>query len=48
MILMLGLALVPASTKDRFDRLLAGGVVCGDIEQVVGGMGLQTAELVDQ
>ena len=48
MVLALGLALVPASTKDRFDRLLAGGMVCGDVEQVVGGAGLQTAKLVDQ
>ena len=48
LVLALGLALVLASTKDRSYRLLAGGVVRGDVEQVVGGMGLQTAELVDQ
>ena len=46
--LALGLALVPASIEDRSDRLLAGGVVCGDVEQVVGGMGLQATKLVDQ
>ena len=40
MVLMLGLALVLATTKDRSDRLLAGGVVRGDVEQVVGGTGL--------
>ena len=48
MVLMLGLALVLASTKDRSDHLLTGGVVRGDVEQVVGGPGLQAAELVDQ
>ena len=40
LVLALGLALVLASTKDRSDRLLAGGVVRGDIEQVMGGTGL--------
>jgi len=40
LVLTLGLALVLASTKDRSDRLLAGGVVRGDIEQVMGGTGL--------
>ena len=48
MVHALGPALVPASTKDRSDRLLIGGMVCGDVEQVTGGTGLQTAELVDQ
>ena len=47
MILTLGLALVPASAKDRSNRLLARGVVRGDIEQVAGGTGLQAAKLVD-
>ena len=47
-ICVLGFELVPASAKDRSDHLLARGVVGGDIEQVVGGMGLQTAELMDQ
>ena len=42
------LALVLASAKDRSDRLLAGGMVRGDVEQVTDGMGLHTAELVDQ
>jgi len=37
LILALGLALVPTSIEDRFDRLLAGGVVCSDVEQVIGG-----------
>ena len=48
MVLVLGLALVLGSAKDRSDPLLTGGVVCGNVEQVVGGTGLQTAELVDQ
>ena len=42
------ITLVPASTEDRSDRLLAGGMVRGDVEQVVGGTGLQAAKLVDQ
>ena len=40
MILVLGLALVLAPVKDRSDRLLAGGMVRGDVEQVTGGSGL--------
>ena len=48
LVLVLGLALVLASTKDRSDHLLAGGVVRGDVEQVAGGPGLQTTKLVDQ
>ena len=48
MVLVLGLAPVPALAKDYSDRLLVGGMVCGDVEQVMGGMGLQIAELVDQ
>ena len=40
LVLMFGLAFVPATTKDCSHRLLAGGLVCGDIEQVVGGSGL--------
>ena len=40
LVLALGLALVPSSTKDCSDRLLTGGVVHGDVEQVVGGIGL--------
>ena len=47
MVLTLGLAFVSASVEDRSYRLLIGGVVCGDVEQVEGGMGLHTAELVD-
>ena len=43
-----GLAFVLASVEDCSDRLLAGGVVSGDVEQVMGGTGLQAAELVDQ
>ena len=39
MVRTLGLAFVPASVEDRFDRLLAGGVVSGDVEQVAGGTG---------
>ena len=48
MVLVLGLAFVLASTKDRSNHLLARGVVRGDVGQVVGGTRLQTAELVDQ
>jgi len=48
MVVALGLASVPTTTKDHPDRLLAGGVVCGDVKQVSGGMGLHTAKLVDQ
>ena len=47
MVHALGLAFVSASVEDRSDRLLAEGVVSGDVEQVVGGMGLQTSKLVD-
>ena len=48
LILALGLAFVLASIEDRSDRLLTGGVVSGNVEQVVGGTGLQAANLVDQ
>ena len=48
MVLMLVLAHVLAAAKDRSDRFLARGVVHGDVEQVAGGTGLHTAELVDQ
>ena len=48
LVLMLSLALVLASTKDRSNRLLTEGTVHGDVEQVTGGTGLQTTELVDQ
>ena len=44
----LGLAFVLASTKDRSDCLLAGGMVRGDVEQVARDSGLQIAKLVDQ
>ena len=40
LVLALGLAFVPAPVENRSDRLLAGGVVSGDIEQVTGGSGL--------
>ena len=36
LVLMLGLALVLASAKDRSDCLLARGVVQGNVEQVTG------------
>ena len=48
LVLMLVLALVPASIEDHSDHVLARGVVHGDVEQVVGGMGLQATKLVDQ
>ena len=37
MVLALGLALVLDSIEDCYDRLLIGGMVRGDIEQVAGG-----------
>ena len=48
LVLALGLALAPTTAEDRLNCLLAGGVVRGDVKQVVGGMGLQTAKLVGQ
>ena len=48
MVLVFGLTFILASVEDHSDRLLARGVVCGDIEQVTGGTGLQEAKLVDQ
>ena len=48
MVLALSLAPVPTAAEDRPDRLLTGGVVCGDVKQVASGTGLQTAELMDQ
>ena len=39
---------IPTVAEDRPNRLLAEGVVRGDVEQVAGGTGLHTAELVDQ
>ena len=48
MVHALGLAFVPTSVEDCFDCLLTRGVVSGDVEQVVGGMGLQAAKLVNQ
>ena len=47
LILALGLAFVSAFVEDRSNRLLAGGMVCGNVEQVMGRMGLQAAKLVD-
>jgi len=43
----LGPAFVLASVEDRSDRLLARGVVSGDVEQVAGGTELQASKLVD-
>ena len=48
LVLVFSLALVLASTKYHSNRLLTRGMVHGDVEQVTGGMGLQTTELVDQ
>ena len=48
LVLVIGLTFVSVSVEDRSDRLLAGGVVSGDVEQVVGGTGHQVAKLVDQ
>ena len=48
LVLTLGLAPVPTTAEDHPDHLLAKGMVCGNVEQVTGGTGLHTAELVDQ
>jgi len=48
LVLALILAPVPTAAEDHPNRLLTGGVVYGDVEQVVGGTVLHTAELVDQ
>ena len=40
LVLALGLAFVPDSVEDCSDRVLARGMVCGDVEQVAGGLGL--------
>ena len=48
MVLALGLAPVPTAAEDHLDSLLTEGVVRGDVEHVMGGMGLHTVELVDQ
>ena len=40
MVLALGLAPVLTTAEDRPDRLLTRGVVRGNVEKVVGGMGL--------
>jgi len=45
---MLGLAFASAFVEDRSDRLLTGGMVSGNVEQVAGGTRLQAAKLVDQ
>ena len=39
MVVALGLAFIPASVEDRSDHFLARGMVSGDVEQVMGGMG---------
>jgi len=48
LVLALGLAPISTTAEDCPNCLLAGGVVHGDVEQVTGGTGLQTIELVDQ
>jgi len=48
LVLVLGLAPILTAAEDHPNRLLIRGIVCGDVEQVMGGMGLHTAELVDQ
>ena len=48
LVLMLGLVPVLTTAEDHPNCLLAGGLVCGDVEQVTGGTGLLTAKLVDQ
>ena len=47
MVRTLGLDFVLAFAEDRSNRLLARGVVSGDVEQAAGGTGLQTTKLVD-
>ena len=48
MVHALGLAFVLASVEDHSDRLLTGGMVSGNVEQVAGGMGFQASKLVYQ
>ena len=48
LVLVLALALVLTAAKDYPDYLLVRGMVRGDVEQFMGGTGLQTAKLVDQ
>ena len=48
MVRAVDLDFVSAPVEDRSDRFLAGGMVSGDVEQVVGGTGLQASKLVDQ
>ena len=47
LVLALGLALVLASVEDHSDCLLTRGMVHSNVEQVMGGLGLQAAKLVD-
>ena len=44
----LALPLSRPPLKTAFDHLLTRGMVHGDVEQVVGGSGLQAAKLMDQ
>ena len=48
MVLALGLAPILTIAENHPNCLLAGGLVHGDVEQVAGGTGLHTTELVDQ
>ena len=40
LVIALGLAPVSTTTEDCPDRVLTGGMVRGDVEQVMGGTGL--------
>jgi len=45
---MLGLAPVLTTAENCPNRLLVGGMVHGNVEQVAGGTGLHIVKLVDQ
>ena len=48
LILAFGLTFVLTSVEDRSNRLIAGAMVSGDVEQVAGATGLQASKLMDQ
>ena len=48
MVLALGLDPILTTAEDCLDCLLAGGMVHGDVEQVMGGTRLHTVKLMDQ
>jgi hypothetical protein len=48
LVLPLGLAFGPTDGEECPDRLLAGGVVCSDVQELASGARLPTAELVNE